>query len=158
MKKKEILKMSNNRKNRDLTKNSVNVPSEIPLGPISSTDLLSCLPENEQKILLTQHIEGILNISLKAQELNVDSGCLKKTLDDLAKTTKEVTEGGSSATITHTQTTKVGRTEVIMGNTVEARSGKLTKSQAGIKDWTPIYIIAAIIGVIIIISIIFGQK
>jgi len=143
------IEKSKDDENRDLYK--------VPLVPTTSVDL-SFLPEDERNALMAEHAKGLLNIKEKAQELHVDSACLKKTLDDLAETTREVTEGGNSATITHTQTTKVGRTEIIMGNTDEARSGKLTKSQSGIKDWTPIYIIAAIAAAVIIVSMIMKSK
>jgi hypothetical protein len=145
---KDIEKSKDN-ENRDLYK--------IPLVPTTSVDL-SFLPEDVRKTLMADHVKGLLDIKEKAQELEVDSACLKKTLDDLAGATREVAEGGGSVTITNTQTTKVGRTEIIMGNTDEARSGKLTKSQSGIKDWTPFYILAAIAAVIIIVSMIMKSK
>lgn len=82
---------------------------------------------------------------------NIDAAVLKKTLNDLADVTIEVSESGNAVTITHTQSTKVGRTEVMMGNTEQAKSGKLSKSQTGVKDWTPYYIFAGILALIIII-------
>jgi hypothetical protein len=39
-----------------------------------------------------------------------------------------------------------------MGNTDNARAGKLSKSQAGEKDWTPAYVIAVIIAVVLIVK------
>ena len=74
----------------------------------------------------------------------------RNTLHTLSSTAKEVVEAGNSATISHTQTTSIGRTEVIMGNTDHAKSGKLTKSQTGERDWTPLYIIAGLITVVLI--------
>lgn len=131
------------------------VPTKIDLTPGTSMDI-SWLPENERKALLTAYTKGILDISRKAQELHVDSGALKKTLDDLSATTKEVSESGNAVTISHTQTTSVGRTEVIMGNTQQAQSGKLSKSQTGEKDWTPYYIFGGILALIIIVSLMNG--
>lgn len=146
--------MSENKENKDLTKYSDNVPNKIDLGPSSSMDL-SWLPEDERKALLVDYTKGMLDIKMKAQELHVDSNILKKTLDDLSDTTREVSEGGNAVTITHTQTTKVGRTEVIMGNTEQAQSGKFSKSQTGEKDWTPYYIFAGIVALIIIIALMY---
>jgi len=79
------IEKSKDDENRDLYK--------VPLVPTTSVDL-SFLPEDERNALMAEHAKGLLNIKEKAQELHVDSACLKKTLDDLAETTREVTEGG----------------------------------------------------------------
>lgn len=131
------------------------VPTKIDLTPGTSMDI-SWLPESERKVLLTDYTKGILDISRKAQELHVDSAALKKTLDDLSATTKEVSESENAVTISHTQTTSVGRTEVIMGNTQQAQSGRLSKSQTGEKDWTPYYIFGGILALIIIVALMNG--
>ncbi|MBT6000109.1 MAG: hypothetical protein HOG68_03675 [Candidatus Marinimicrobia bacterium] len=144
--------MSTNDQNKNITKTSSNVPTEINLGPSTSMDL-SWLPENERKALLIDYTKGIMDISKKAQELHVDAAVLKRTLDDFSDTTREVSDSGNAVTITHSQTTKVGRTEVIMGNTEEAQSGKLSKSQTGEKDWTPYYIFGGILALIIIAAL-----
>jgi hypothetical protein len=144
--------MSTNDQNKNITKTSSNVPTEINLGPSTSMDL-SWLPENERKALLLDYSKGIMDISKKARELHVDAAVLKKTLDDFSDTTREVSDSGNAVTITHSQTTKVGRTEVIMGNTEEAQSGKLSKSQTGEKDWTPYYIFGGILALIIIAAL-----
>lgn len=131
------------------------VPTKIDLTLGTSMDI-SWLPESERKVLLTDYTKGILDISRKAQELHVDSAALKKTLDDLSVTTKEVSESGNAVTISHTQTTSVGRTEVIMGNTQQAQSGKLSKSQTGEKDGTPYYIFGGALALIIIVALMNG--
>ena len=133
----------------------IQTPKSINLSPTTSMDL-SWLPEEERKAPLVDYTKGMLDISVKAQELHVDAAQLKKTLDDFSDTTREVAESGNAVTISHSQTTKAGRTEIIMGNTDQAQSGKLSKSQTGEKDWTPIYIIAGIIAVVIIVSSIGG--
>ena len=131
------------------------VPTKIDLTPGTSMDI-SWLPESERKVLLTDYTKGILDISRKAQELHVDSAALKKTLDDLSATTKEVSESGNAVTISHTQTTSVARTEVIMCDTQQAQSGKLSKGQTGEKDWTPYYIFGGILALIIIVALMNG--
>lgn len=147
--------MSENDQEKSLTKSSGGVPTEINLGPSTSMDL-SWLPENERKALLIDYTKGMMDISKKAQELHVDAVVLKKTLDDLSDTTREVSDSGNAVTITHSHTTKVGRTEIMMGNTEQAQSGKLTKSQTGEKDWTPYYIFAGILALIIIAALMSG--
>jgi len=128
------------------------LPTEISLGASTSMDL-SWLPEDERKSLLIDHAKGMLDLNKKAQELHIDAAALKSTLDDLSKTTKEVSEGGDAVTITHTQTTNIGRTEIMMGNTEKAQSGKFTKSQTGEKDWTPYYIFGGMLALILIAAL-----
>ncbi|QEQ96608.1 hypothetical protein [Neptunomonas concharum] len=99
------------------------------------------------------YASGVLDISKKAQELHVDSAALKKTLNDLSDTTRDVAESGNAVTVSHTQTTSVGRTEVIMGNTEQAQSGKLSKSQTGENDFSPYYIFGGILALIIIVAL-----
>jgi len=144
--------MSENDQSKSLKSTTSGIPSDISLSPKTTMDL-SWLPEEDRKVLLIDYSKGMLDLAVKAQELNVDADILKKTLDDLSSTTQKVSESGDAITITHSQTTKVGRTEVVMGNTEEAQSGKLSKSQTGEKDWTPYYIFAGILALIIIAAL-----
>lgn len=144
--------MSENDQSKSLKSTTSGIPSAISLSPKTTMDL-SWLPEEDRKVLLIDYSKGMLDLAVKAQELNVDADILKKTLDDLSSTTQKVSESGDAITITHSQTTKVGRTEVVMGNTEEAQSGKLSKSQTGEKDWTPYYIFAGILALIIIAAL-----
>lgn len=145
--------MSKEQNNNTLVNtNTPSTPTTINLSPTSALDI-SFLSDEERKALLMDHTKGMLDISRKAQELNVDSMALKNTLDDLSASTREVSEGGDAVTITHSQTTSVGRTEVMMGNTEQAKSGKFTKSQTGEKDMTPYYVFGGIIALIVIISL-----
>jgi len=141
---------------RDVTPRSGNSPSTVPLGPATTIDL-SFLPEAQRNALLHDHARKLLDVGAKAQELHLDVNVLRATLDQLATTTREVADGGNAVTIAHTQTTKVGRTEIKMGNTEEARSGKLTKSQTGERDWNPYYIFAAIAAVVLIAFLFAGR-
>lgn len=125
------------------------VPTSVTLGPNPTLDL-SWLPEEKREQLLTDYSRGVLDIARRAQELHVDVNVLKATLGNLAATTREVADSGNAVTITHTTTTSVGRTEVIMGNTDTAQSGKLSRSQLGEKNWTPYFVFAAIAAVVLI--------
>jgi hypothetical protein len=145
--------MTEESKGKELQRSSQgSVPSRIELTPSTSIDI-SWLPEDERKELLVDHAKGILDVNRKARELQVDAAALKKILDDLAATTLDVSQSGSAVTVSHTQTTSIGRTEVIMGNTQQAQSGKLSKSQTGEKDWTPYYIFGGIVALIIIVAL-----
>ena len=144
--------MKNEQENQSLTKMPSNVPTHINLGAATSMDL-SWLSEHERKALLIDYAKGMIDINKKAQDLHIDAEALKKVLNDLSGTTREVSESGNAVTITHTQTTKVGRTEIMMGNTQQAQSGKLSKSQTGEKDWTPYYIFAVILALVVIAAL-----
>lgn len=132
-----------------------NVPTSVPINSNTSLDL-SWMPEAQRAQLLAEYTRGELDIRRKAQELQVDVEVLRETLGNLTETTRRVAADGNSVTITHTQTTSVGRTEIIMGNTDNARSGKLSKTQTGEKDWTPIYILAGLIAIVLIVNAIAG--
>lgn len=144
--------MNTGNEDNKMVKAGSNVPTEINLGPNTSMDL-SWLSESERKALLLDYTRGMMDIGKKAQELHVDAAALKKTLNDFSDTTQEVADSGNAVTITHSQTTKIGRTEIIMGNTEEAQSGKLSKSQTGEKDWTPYYIFGGILALVLIAAL-----
>ncbi len=131
------------------------VPTSVNLTPSTSIDL-SWLTEEERKVLLIEYTSGMMNLGQKAQEMNIDAMALKKVLDDFSQATKDISGDGNAITIAHTQTTSIGRTEIIMGNTKHAQSGKLSKSQTGEKDWNPYYIFGGIIALIVIIALIRG--
>lgn len=147
--------MTENSKSSDSGKSVSQVPTEINLSPRTTMDL-SWLSEEERRELLRDYTRGILDIGRKAQELHVDAAALKRTLDDLSTITREASESGDSVTITHTQSSTVGRTEVIMGNTNQAQRGRLTKSQTGEKDMMPYYIFAGILALVIIVALARG--
>src|SRR5690242_533623 len=127
-------------------------PTVIPVGNIAQIDL-SALPEHQRQALFRQHAASVLDIGRKAQELSVDVGALRATLDVATQTTKDASQAGNSVTITHVVESKAGRTEVIMGNTDTAQSGKLSSRQAGVRDWTPYYIFAALLALVIIVAL-----
>ena len=124
-------------------------PTTITVGGTPTIDL-SFLPEDQREVLMQEYARGVINIAQRAHELQVDVNVLKGTLENLAATTKDVSESGNAITVSHTQTTKVGRTEIKMGNTEDAKSGKLSRSQTGERDWTPFYIFAGIAAVVLI--------
>jgi hypothetical protein len=118
---------------------------------------LSSLTEEERAALVKDHARGVIEIDKKARELQVDGSSLKYTLDTLATTAKQVSEGGNSVTMTHTQNTKIGRTEIKIGNTDEAKSGKMSSSQTGETNWTPYYIIGGLVAIVLIAFLFAGH-
>jgi hypothetical protein len=127
-------------------------PTVIPVGNIAQIDL-SALPENQRQELFRQHAAGVLDIGRKAQELSVDVGALRATLDVASQTARDASQAGNSVTITHVVESKAGRTEVIMGNTDTAHSGKLSSRQAGGRDWMPYYIFAGLLALVIVVAL-----
>lgn len=127
-------------------------PTVIPVGNVAAIDLAG-LPESQRQELYRQHAAGVLDIGRKAQELSVDVGALRATLDVASQTARDASAAGNSVTITHVVESKAGRTEVIMGNTNAAQSGKINSRQAGTRDWTPYYVFGGLIALIIIIAI-----
>lgn len=141
--------------NKSLEKSSEKVPINIDLGPAGSIDL-SHLPEKERNALMVDHAKNMIDVQKRALEMNVDAGALKKTLDDMTGAAKSANENETSATLSHTQSSQVGRTEVMIGNTEKANKGKFSNSQTGEKDLTPYYIFGGILAVVIIFALMRG--
>jgi hypothetical protein len=71
---------------------------------------------------------------------------------------ERTSKDGNAVTVTHTQTTAVGRTEIIMGNTDTANKAKLTRIQTGTEtNWTPYHVFAAIAAVVLIVIVIVAH-
>ena len=121
-------------------------------GPDNAVELdVSMLNEEQRNALANDYQKGLLDIRLRAAQLGVDVTALGQTLHHLAELTRQISETeGASVTGTHTQDSSLGRTEIILGNTEQAQRGSLTKSQGGDRDWTPYYVIGALIVVAII--------
>jgi hypothetical protein len=80
-------------------------------------------------------------------------------LDVMATKTKELSaQENTSVTMSHTQETSVGKTEVIMGNTAQAASGRLTRTMAGERNLVPIYLIVGVIAVLILVALLLRHE
>jgi hypothetical protein len=139
---------------RDIIQRPTNSPSTVPLGPASAIDI-SFLPEAERNALLKDYARGVLNVGVKAQELHVDVGALKVTLDQLATTTRECLKAATRSQL-HTRKPLRSAAPKLRWEHREARSGKLS-GQTGERDWTPYYIFAAIAAVILIAFLFAGR-
>ena len=119
---------------------------------IESQELdLSYLTEAEIAELKKQYIKNSLEIQKKAADLKIEIGALDSTLKSFTEQTKNASESGTSATITHSQTSALGRTEVIIGNTDRAANGKISRSGRGIDD--KVIIITGIMAVTVIFAV-----
>ncbi len=88
--------------------------------------------------------------------MKVDVDALHATLSHLGGATHEAAKDGTSVTITHTQDTSIGRTEIIMGNTAEAQRGQLSRSQTGDTNWTPYYIFGGLAALVLVVVMLAG--
>lgn len=135
--------------------NAAGVPSAdvINLGSNSLIDLTGMPPEQVAE-LKRQYASGMIDLKKKAEELKIDNASLAMLLDSFNTEASKATQANVSMTATHAQTTAIGRTEVVIGNTDRAASGKLSASAAGVPDrllW--IVGIAAVVAVVVALII-----
>ncbi len=116
--------------------NTSGVPSAnvINLGSGNTMIDMSGLQPEQVAELKRQYTSGMIDLAKKAQELKIDNASLAMLLDSFNTEASKATQANVSMTATHTQTTAIGRTEVVIGNTDRAASGKLSASAAGVPD------------------------
>lgn len=130
----------------------------VTVGSLGSVPVdLSTLTDEERAALVKDYARGIVEVDKKARELKVEGEDLKFKLDTFADNAKKNIESGAAVTISHTQTTNSGRTEIKIGNTEEAKSGKMSSSQTGETNWTPYYIIGGLIALVLIAFLFAGH-
>jgi hypothetical protein len=145
--------MSDQNDNTELSKPSSDSLS-LNAGQLSSLNLEG-LPEETKLELRKKHAEGLIDLQAKAIESGLDTQAIDKRMGDIANNVAKATADQSAATVTGAYTDKLGRTEVIMGNTETAQKGKLTGSQKGQSDSTLLYV-ALIIGAVILLALILN--
>ncbi len=125
-----------------------------PLNPGANMVDLGLLTQEQQNALAVEYMRGTLDINKKAAQMHVDVGAFKNMLDVMSTKTKELSaQEGTSVTMSHTQETSVGKTEVIMGNTAQAATGKLTRTMAGERNLTPVYVAVAVIALLVLVAL-----
>jgi len=125
-----------------------------PLNPGANVIDLGSLSEEQQNALVMEYMRGTLDINKKAAQMHVDVTAFRNMLDVMAIKTKELSgQENTSVTMSHTQETSVGKTEVIMGNTAQAATGRLTRTMAGERNLTPIYVIVGIIAALVLVAL-----
>ncbi|MCK4827765.1 hypothetical protein KA005_69195 [bacterium] len=131
---------------KDLVKkdeDTATLPSEDirQLGKTGEVLDLRGLTEEQKQEIKTKYFEAMIDVAHKAAEVGVDTRALDAKLGTMAEHTKDVSaQSDASITITATQDDSIGRTEVIMGTSDEAKKGKLTRSQTGQRDLTLVWI------------------
>ena len=89
------------------------------------------LQSNQISVLQKQHAKGLIEVQRKASELKVDIQALDQTLESLTSQARTANDAGVNITATHTQNTSLGQTEIIVGNTQRAASGKVAPLWTG---------------------------
>jgi hypothetical protein len=151
-------KKSNKNAEQDTT--SVAVQDESRGIDLSQSGMIDTTGLDSETIgaLKIKEADAKIEIQKKAQEAQLDLQATKVQLDTLNDTVRDATREGTSATITHTQSTSVGRTEVVMGNTERAASGKMSRSAAGLPDNTmKLLIVGGIIAAVVVLIVVSGQ-
>src|ERR1700737_1754003 len=97
-----------------ISANPTMAPTTLQLGQTTQVDL-SWMPEEERRALVAEYTKGILDVARRGNNLGIEVSVLRSTLGALAETTSSVSQAGDAVTVTHVQTTQVGRTEVMMG-------------------------------------------
>jgi hypothetical protein len=115
---------------------------------------LTGIPEDQIQSLKYKYAERMGEIAAKAMEAGVDTETLDKKLSTIAGHTIALTKEGASVTITSTSDDSIGRTEAMIGNTETAKIGKLSRSQAGLKDLYPLWIGVGIFIIIVILVVV----
>ena len=119
---------------------------------------LTGLSEEQKKALKQKYAEKMIDIGTRAAEGGVDTEILDNKLGTIAGHTIAIGKEGGSVTITSTSDDSIGRTEVLMGiRSKAAEEGKLSRSQAGLKDLYPLWIGVGIF-IIIVIAIIVKMR
>lgn len=125
-----------------------------PLNPGANVIDLGSLTQEQQNALVMEYMRGTLDINKRAAQMHVDVGAFKNMLDVMATKTRELAaQENTSVTMSHTQETSVGKTEVIMGNTAQAASGRLTRTMAGERNLTWVYVVLGVVTLLVLVSI-----
>ena len=136
------------------------VPERTELAPENSIKMtnnevldLAGMSDGQIAELRQQYVSGMIDIKKKAEEMKVDVGALDAALHSFTDQTSKASQAGASATISHTQTSSMGRTEIMIGNTDKAASGKISRSARGEQDRT-IWIVGIVAAAAVVIALI----
>lgn len=114
-------------RNNEVTPREMKV---LSLGNASGLDV-SNLDDRQISALQEEHARNLVELERKANEAKVALGRTKGKLDTFSGAVRQAAQDGTSATITNVQEDELGRTEIIVGNTDTAKSGKVSLLQRG---------------------------
>lgn len=107
--------------------------NSVNMGEKNILDLSSLAPDQKKQIAQKAQ-EAKIALKVKAEEAAIDVQVLDTTLTNLNTAARDATRDGTSITVTHTETSSTGRTEVVVGNTEKAAAGKISRSAKGFDD------------------------
>lgn len=147
-------------KNGELQVIKTNMPTEpsttLQLAQTDSIDLTG-LNDSQIAEIKMRHASGMIDLKRKAEEMRLDVGALDASLTSFNTQADKATKDGHSATIQHSQTTSIGRTEVIIGNTEKAASGKLSRSAIGEPN-NILKIVLIVAAALVLIAVFMGKR
>jgi len=124
----------------------------LRLGPQQDLDLTNLDPRQAAALEAKAH-EKAIERDDRRQQLKDDLGATAAQLSIFTKAVEDATAQNAAVTITNTKDDSQGRTEIILGNSAAAQSGKLSRSQQGFTDnaklWTVLAVIAGIVIVVV---------
>ena len=129
--------------------------NKIQLGAPNQIDTTG-LTEQQGQQLRVKHAEGMIELDQRRQGLQTDIDAMSAGLHMFASTVEKLSEAGDAVTITNVQKNALGHTEVVMGNTETAKTGKISRAQRGEHDRTLWYVIIA--AVVIIVAVMAFAK
>ena len=115
------------RKENEAARNDENLPilateKFIRLGQNIAQIDLSGLTQEQIQELKVKHADRLIDVNVRAADLVTDVQALRASLETMAGVTNEIaSQEGQAITIKHKQRNQLGETEVVIGNTEDAR-------------------------------------
>jgi hypothetical protein len=134
-----------------------NVPAERAIN-LAQNDVLDLSGLNDSQIaeIKRQHADGMVSVQVKAAEMKLDVTALDAALTSFTDQTAKASQAGAHATIQHSQTSSIGKTEVVIGNTDRAAAGKINSgSNAHLR--TLLVVAAVAIAVVVLAGLFRGH-
>jgi len=128
-----------------------NLPAERALN-LGQHDMLDLSGMNDAQIadIKRQHANGMVAVQVKAAEMKLDVTALDAALTSFTDQTAKASQAGAHATIQHSQSSSIGKTEVVIGNTDRAAAGKINTSSGG---HMKILIVVGVVAVAVVILV-----
>jgi hypothetical protein len=113
---------------------------------------LAALPAETRQQILAEYARRVAAIKAEADGTQAAIDNIGQVIDNVVEGAIRAHQEGVSFQATNVSTTSAGRTEIIAGNTEQAQTGRLTRSQAGETSnfnwWLLVIAAVVIIGII----------
>lgn len=125
---------------------------QLSLDPSQGSIDISHLPKETQDKLREYAATKQIDLAAAAAQTGTDLQTTANAVGNMATVTRRMTESGDSVTVRQTIDNTAGKTEVLMGNTDEAKRGNVDKQN---NTW--IYIVGGIVVLIVLASFLGNQ-